>query len=394
MNYAVFDDNRWNNLKPLTFTRPVAELRIGILTIKEKWEKALASSISHITQPYLSGKYKYHCNGDTIAINGGALPNKELLKAIFELSEGSALVKKGNIIAARGNSAFVREKINDAKAFIPIEYEGTVSEIFYPWDIFALNGQEINADFEVLTKGRQSAAIHSSNYTVCPEKIFVEDGARVFCSSLNASDGPIYIGRNSEVMENCSIRGGLALCEGSTLKMGAKIYGATTIGPHSKMGGEISNSVVQGFSNKAHDGYLGNSVIGEWCNLGADTNNSNLKNNYAEVKMWNYPQKRFIKTGTQFCGLIMGDHSKCAINTMFNTGTAVGVSANIFGSGFPRNFVPSFSWGGAAGFMTFTLPKAYEVAEKVLSRRKLILTNEDKSILEHVFNETEQFRNF
>src|SRR5690606_7840722 len=254
-------------------------------------------------------------------------------------------------------------------------------------DIFSKNTLAIQADFDLLTKGRQSAAIPDSVFCINRKNIFVEEGARLNFASLNASDGPIYIGKNAEIMEGCTIRGPFALCDSSTLKMQTKIYGGTSIGPHSKVGGEVNNSVIFGYSNKAHDGFLGNSVIGEWCNLGADTNNSNLKNNYAEVKLWDYEKEGFANTGLQFCGLMMGDHSKCGINTMFNTGTVVGVSANIFGSGFPRNFIPSFSWGGSGGFTTYNTEKAFEVAKVVMSRRNIEFSDLDAKILVHVVEE-------
>jgi UDP-N-acetylglucosamine diphosphorylase/glucosamine-1-phosphate N-acetyltransferase len=274
-----------------------------------------------------------------------------------------------------------------------VEHPYPIIKISYPWDIFSNNEKAIASDFELITKGRTSANLSNTNRYI-GNNIFIEEGAKVEFSILNATTGPIYIGKDAEIMEGAIVRGPLALCEHAALKMGAKIYGATTIGPHSKMGGEISNSVIFGYSNKAHDGFLGNSVLGEWCNLGADTNNSNLKNNYALVKVWNYPQERFINTNLQFCGLIMGDHSKSGINTMFNTGTVVGVSANIFGDGFPRNFIPSFSWGGAQGFTVFTINKAFEVASQVMKRRNIDFSDDDKAILTHIFEVTEKYRRF
>ena len=267
-----------------------------------------------------------------------------------------------------------------------IEYHDSFTQINRLVDIFSYNHHCIESDFESLTKNRISQKLSSSNQLISPEHIFVEEGAVVEHAILNASNGPIYIGKNAEIMEGCLIRGPLAMCEHSVLKMGAKIYGANTVGPFCKVGGEVTNSVFQSYSNKGHDGFLGNSVIGEWCNLGADTNNSNLKNNYAEVKLWNYSHDRFENTGLQFCGLVMGDHSKCGINTMFNTGTVVGVSANIFGAGFPRNFIPSFSWGGSSGYITFKLNKAYEVAHKAMQRRSKSFDEVEKSILDHVLN--------
>ena len=246
----------------------------------------------------------------------------------------------------------------------------------------------------MITKNRKSQPIPAGVNTVNQENIFLEEGAKLTFCTLNASTGPIYIGKDAEIMEGCIVRGALAMCDNSVLKLGAKIYGATTIGPHSKVGGEVNNSVLMGYSNKGHDGFLGNSVLGEWCNLGADTNNSNLKNNYAEVRLWDYNTGRFAKTGLQFCGLMMGDHSKCGINTMFNTGTVVGVSANIFGSGFPRNFIPSFSWGGASGFTVYKTNKVFEVANEVMKRRKISFDDIEKRILENVYELTKQYRNY
>jgi len=281
----------------------------------------------------------------------------------------------------------------DEKVQVKIQFEGQFTHIDKLWKIFLNNERELNADFTILADGRTSQNISSSN-TLIGDQIFVEEGAEIEGAILNAKSGPIYVGKNAKILEGAMIRNGLALCESSVIKMGAKIYGATTVGPHSKVGGEVSNSVLFGYSNKGHDGYLGNAVIGEWCNLGADTNNSNLKNNYDPVKLWNYKRGGFERTGETFCGLIMGDHSKCGINTMFNTGTVVGVSANIFGAGFPRNFIPSFSWGGPQGYSVYQLNKAFKTAEIVYERRGLNLNEVEQGILEEVFRRTEQFRNF
>ncbi len=266
-------------------------------------------------------------------------------------------------------------------------------KIKYPLDIFSYNGKVIEKDFKNITVGRKSKDLPTTVNVINKENVFVEEGVEINLATLNAQDGYIYLGKDSVVMEGSVVRGSLALCEHSQLKIGSKIYGPTTIGPYSKVGGEVNNSVIWGYSNKAHDGFLGNSVLGQWCNIGADSNNSNLKNNYAEVKMWNYREERFIKTGLQFCGLVMADHSKCSINTMFNTGTVVGVNANIFGSGFPRNFIPSFSWGGAQGFTEYKLEKAFEVAEKVMARRGVEFDDTEKEILTSVFESTKKYRN-
>jgi UDP-N-acetylglucosamine diphosphorylase/glucosamine-1-phosphate N-acetyltransferase len=314
------------------------------------------------------------------------------MEALVKLRRGEALKKGDTLLGAAtdapGASLFKPAIWLDSAG----EYPGEVSLVDFPWKIFRLNGQEIEADLELITAGRKSGRLSDTVRVISPENIFIEPGFRGEHITLNASTGPIYLGENSEIMEGSVIRGPFALCEGSTVKMAAKIYGPTTIGPHSKAGGEVNNCVIHSNSNKGHDGFLGNAVIGEWCNLGADTNNSNLKNNYAEVKVWNYPKERFIESGLQFCGLIMGDHSKCGINTMFNTGTVVGVAANIFGPGFPRSFIPSFSWGGAAGMTTHQMDKVLETASLVMERRGQQLTETDQSILEWIFNHTEKFR--
>lgn len=384
MSVILFDGNRRNHLLPLTFTRPVADIRIGILTIREKWEHYLGKT-STITEDYLSGKFPVSYSADNILINSSVLPADDLVQKIKALKTGEALFAQDTLVAvALPKHKAEAFKESDVDCYVKHNYTDTILQLNNLWDIFQKNAAAMEADFKLLTAGKKSAAISSTNTVINPENIFIEEGASVEAAVINASSGPVYIGKDAEVMEGSLIRGPFALCEHSTLKMGAKIYGATTIGPHSKVGGEVNNSVIFGYSNKAHDGFLGNAVIGEWCNLGADSNNSNLKNNYAEVKLWNYAENKFVKTGSQFCGLIMGDHSKCGINTMFNTGTVVGVSCNIFGAGFPRNFIPSFSWGGAGGFMDYSIDKALETAELVMQRRNIELTAEDKNIFEYI----------
>jgi len=312
-----------------------------------------------------------------------------LVEMVKDLQENQAIFKDEDVIAFFSKDT--QEEVN-FDTYEAIEFNDDVIKIEYTWDIFSKNGEAIQEDFNLLTNGRRSQPIPSSNNVIAAENIFIEEGAKLEFATLNASNGPIYIGKDAEIMEGALVRGPLALCEGAILKLGAKIYGPTTVGPYSKVGGEVNNSVIFANSNKGHDGFLGNSVLGEWCNLGADTNTSNLKNNYDEVRLWDYQTEGFAKTGLQFCGLMMGDHSKCGINTMFNTGTVVGVSANIFGSGFPRNFIPSFSWGGSAGFTVYLTKKAFEVAEIVMSRRHVEFTEHDRAILEHVFEETKKYR--
>lgn len=389
MNYILFDEARRENLLPLTFTRPVADIRFGILTIREKWERYLDCKTSTLTDNYLAAKFPLVKKEENIIINGAICPNDALIHDIHNLKSGQALVS-GETIVAMCLTDEDFERKGDSIDEVPTEAE--YLEINNLWDIFAKNAIAIQADFELLTKGRKSQPIPVHCASIVPDNIFIEEGAEVLASTFNASAGPIYIGKNAIVMEGSHIRGPFALCHHSFVKMGAKIYGGTTVGPYSKVGGEINSSVIFGYSNKAHDGFLGHSVLGEWCNLGADTNTSNLKNTYDEVKIWSYPEESFIETGQQFCGLIMGDHSKCGINTMFNTGTVVGVSSNIFGSGFQRNFIPSFKWGGTAGFSTFLPKKAIAVATEMYRRRNLELSSIDAKLIEDVYNLTHGYR--
>ena len=389
MNYILFDGSARNQLLPFTYTRPVADIRVGILTIREKWEKMLGFTTSTVTEDYLIDKFPMIELEQNIFINASVLPNEDLVSLIQNLSENKALFIDDEPLAF-----FAKEDQEiDFETFDVLPYTSDdILRIENTWDIFKLNGEAIKRDFKLLTTDRESQLVPEMTIAFNKDQIFIEEGAVLPLCSLNANDGPIYIGKDSEIMEGSMIRGPFALCENATIKMGAKIYGATTIGPHSKVGGEVNNCVIFGYSNKGHDGFLGNSVLGEWCNIGADTNNSNLKNNYAEVRLWNYETEGFAKTGLQFCGLMMGDHSKCGINTMFNTGTVVGVSANIFGSGFPRNFIPSFSWGGSAGMITYKTNKAFEVSKVVMSRRDIAFTEVDIQILEHIFKETSKWR--
>ena len=391
MNYILFDGDVRNSLLPFTYTRPVADIRIGILTIREKWEKYLGNTTTTITEEYLEAKYPMIELVENVLINASYLPTKSLVEQVTNLSKNQAIFNGEEVIAFFTSDS--QEDV-DFKLYDQIEFRDELLQIKNTWDIFSLNDLAIQADFDLITQEQTSQPIPEGVQVINKGNIFIEEGAIVLLSSLNASNGPIYIGKDAEIMEGCSVRGPLAMCENSVLKMGTKVYGATTLGPFCKVGGEIKNSVLFGYSSKGHEGFLGDSVVGEWCNIGADTNTSNLKNNYAEVKLWNYQMEKFTKTGLQFCGLMMGDHSKCAINTMFNTGTVVGVSTNIFGSGFPRNFVPSYSWGGAASFSTYQLKKVIEVARVVMKRRDIFLSEVDENILQHVFDETSKFRNY
>lgn len=385
MNYILFDDVSRESLKPLTYIRPVCDIRVGILTIREKWERYLGEKTSTMTEDYLTVKYPSELSDAMMLINGSVCPTPALVKQVKALKTGQTLVCGENIVAMfKTKDEFMSEEDNSEV----IKTEEDFIKIVNPWDIFVFNDRALREDFELVTKGRKSAALSNTNRVFAPENIFVEDGAIVECATLNAKEGPIYIGRDAEIMENSVVRGPFAMCEHSVLKLSAKIYGATTLGPYAKVGGELANVVIFGYSNKAHDGFIGNSVIGEWCNIGADTNASNLKNTYEEVRLWSIEKNTFVPTGQTFCGTIMGDHSKCGINTMFNTGTVIGVSSNIFGHGYQRNYVPSFAWGGPSGMKTFEADKAIEVAEKMEARRGIEMSDVDKRILLHVYRST------
>lgn len=391
MNYILFDGTVRNALLPLTFTKPVADLRIGILTIREKWETYLGFTTTTLTEDYLEEKFPMVEMAQNVMINTSFLPTLSLAEKIMELKENQAIFKDEEVIAFFTTD--LQETI-DFDNYEQIEFNDEVLQIKNTWDLFSFNDIALKADFELITEGRISQPIPDGVRYLNKENIFIEEGAEILFSVLNASKGPIYIGKDTLIMEGALIRGPFALGERSVVKMGAKIYGATTIGPFCTVGGEVNNSILSGYSNKGHDGFLGNSVLGEWCNIGSDTNNSNLKNNYSEVRLWNYETENFSKTGLQFCGLIMGDHSKCGINTMFNTGTVIGVSANIYGSNFPRNFIPSFSWGGAAGFSTYQMEKVVETATLVMKRREVDFDEKEQRILEHIFEITKKYRNF
>ncbi|QSW87673.1 GlmU family protein [Flavobacterium endoglycinae] len=389
MNYILFDGPVRNALLPFTFTRPVADILVGIMTIRQKWEARLGSTITTITEEYLSAKFPMVEMEENVMINAAYLPNDTLAELVSDLKPNQAIFKGDDVIAFFSSEN--QEEV-DFDTYDIIQYSDECLTIEHTWDIFSKNDAAIRADFAFLTEDRKSQPIPKSVNVIAPENVFIEEGAKLEFVTLNASTGPIYIGKNTEIMEGTVIRGPFALCENAMVKMSAKVYGATTVGPGSRIGGEVKNSVLFANSNKGHEGFLGDSVLGEWCNIGADSNNSNLKNNYEEVKLWSYETEGFAKTGLQFCGLMMGDHSKCGINTMFNTGTVVGVSANIFGSGFPRNFVPSFSWGGAAGFTTYVTKKAFETARLVMSRRNIEFDETESAILEHIFEETKKWR--
>ena len=388
MNIILFDNKR-EDFYPLSLTRPIAEFRLGVLTIKEKWGSYF-DSVSTFSNDYLAEKFNTKkIKEDNIWINSQLLPSKDIVTEIKSLRVGEVL-KKESIILAFRNSEFSSDELNNVESNSDFSFLSSIT------DIFSLNEEEIIADIALMNLQNNMKSLNEitdSNIKSGKFPVYVEEGATIENCYINSSEGPVYIGKNAHIMQGSMLRGPFAICENSVVKMGAKIYGGTTIGPFCKVGGEINNSVFFGYSSKAHDGFLGNSIIGQWCNLGADTNNSNLKNNYDDVKIWNYGSESFLQTGLQFCGLIMGDHSKCGINTMFNTGTVVGVGANIFGSGFPRNFIPSFSWGGKSGFIIHKLEKFFSTAEKVMKRRSIPFTDIDKQVLLEVYNMTKRYRN-
>lgn len=385
MNIVLFDDKEWGNLRPLTLNKPFAELRMGILTFKERWEKLMEGNYSYYTENYLSEKYEIQISDENLFVNPSFFPNENLVNSIRNLNKGESIWFDNQMIAGHFSVGEFEKRNNSINR---INFQEII-HIKQLWDLFTYNDKAIQFDFELITKGRKSQPISETNGVINSENIFLEEGAVVEFAVLNAKEGPIYVGKNAEIMEGSLVRGSLALCENAKLNLGAKIYSGTTIGPYCKVGGEVNNSILMGFSNKGHDGFLGNSVLGEWCNLGADTNNSNLKNNYSEIKVWDYESNNYVDTGLQFCGLMMGDYAKSAINTQFNTGTVVGISANVFDAGFPPKFIPSFSWGGGKNSEKFDLEKSFEAAEKMMERRKKILTEKEKRIIEYIFQLTE-----
>lgn len=401
MNNIIFYESQLShdNLLPLAFTRPVADFRVGITTIRDKWLDAMPGNYNDLTVDYLREKYPAHFANDNIFLNSGMLPSPQLVEAISALVPGGGLVSEtGDFLAYRGDAdAFQKfcEDLSEASVF-----EGDVDLIRYLYDIFALNGRYIEYDYKRLVAGKKSCPLDDSNTLVGnpvrPDglpALFIEEGASVQGAVINVTSGPVYVGRGAHIMEGSCVRGPLALCHNSHINMGTKVYSDTTIGPWSKVGGELNNVVIFGYSNKAHDGYLGNAVIGEWCNIGAGTNASNLKNDYSKIRLWNYARHTFMRTDLQFCGLIMGDHSKAGINCMFNTATVVGVGVNIHGSGFPRTFIPSFSEGSpAGGFTDVPLKKFFDIADRVMARRGRSLDAVDHKICEAIYDVADKYK--
>ena len=397
MHIVLFDKADWRTgLYPLVLTRPVADLRVGILTIAEKWGKWLEAPFSYLSEDYLAQKYPMgHITGEALFIRGNCCPDSQLCEAISALRTGQVLMAGDTFIALRTEGGGIPERITPKalEDYSPVSYAHGIVQINYPEDLFINNGEQIRSDFELLTKGRSSAQVSGSNRFI-GDDFFAEDGANAEFATFNSTKGPIYLGKNSEVWEGSLVRGAFALCEGSQIRMGSRIYSDVTVGPYSRVGGELNTCVIWGRSSKGHDGYLGSAVMGEWCNWGADTNNSNLKNNYKSVRLYDYSRSEYRDTGLQFCGTIMADHAKCAINTAFNTGTVVGVGASIFGAGMPPTFVPDFSWGGAEGFTTYQFDKMIETAKLVYERRDREFDETEKNLLASVFELTKKFRDF
>jgi UDP-N-acetylglucosamine diphosphorylase/glucosamine-1-phosphate N-acetyltransferase len=387
MQIVLFEDHLWSRFLPLVYTRPIGELRLGMMTQAQRYARVMNTEVAHDTRPYLRTLYPEAHAQLRLHVNARLFPGEALLQELKSLTPGDVL-KSGDTIIARCSDSLNEqpERVWQSKA--------ELIWIDCITDLFALNAMAMKFDFEIMPKTHGLQTLHASNCVIGDSsQLFVHEKAKVYASTFNTLDGPIYIDADAEIMEGTHIRGGFYLGEHATLKLATKIYGATTIGPQCKVGGEVSNSIFYGHSNKAHDGFVGNSLIGEWCNLGADTNTSNLKNNYSNVKIWSYETAQFADTGLTFCGLIMGDHSKCGINTMFNTGTVAGVNANIYGGGFPDKHIPSFSWGGPEGWEVYDPLKAFDTISKVMQRRGQTLTESMRNLLLYIFEDTAHHRN-
>ncbi|HQX99536.1 MAG TPA: putative sugar nucleotidyl transferase [Flavobacteriales bacterium] len=386
----ILSDAGWHaHLLPLTFTRPVGQLRPGILRLAEGWYVRSGLGVGYRTENYLSAAFPLPIEPAQFEVDGALFPTDAIVGAVMDLRPGQVLVQDG-VALAFGSEGKGHPSIADWRSppvhLTPVPFTDEVIRFERPWHVFQHCGKAIAHDFQLLTEGRRSERLEGTNTVIGdPNLIFLEEGAVVEASILNTKNGPIYIGKGAEVMEGALLRGPIVVGDHAQLKMGAKVYGPSAFGPECRVGGEVTNSVILGYSNKGHDGFLGNSVLGEWCNLGADTNTSNLKNTYGSVQVWSYTEGKLVDSGQQFCGLIMGDHSKSGINTMFNTGTVVGVAANIFGSGFPPKQIPGFSWGGADGFAVYDIERALATARRVMERRRIPLTVVDEGLLRHLF---------
>lgn len=396
MNVVLFDSAAHRSLLPLTYARPVADLRVGILTIAEKWARRTQATTSFLATDYLRPAFPYTLGEDNLFVDGCLLPTLELLSVARSMKSGTIYTNDGRPLIFRLSRKAAERYIQsgqlpqDGRQQLP---HLPLVHLTHPSDLFTLNDRFLREDFELLTAGRNSAALSPTNTVIGPpERIFLEAGVTLEACTINTNDGPVYFGEGALVLEGSLLRGPLAAGAGAVIKMGAKVYGGTTIGPRCKVGGEINNTIFQANSNKGHDGYIGNAVVGEWCNIGADTNASNLKNDYGPVKVWSYAERAVRQTGLQFHGLIMGDHGKAGINTMFNTGTVMGFSTNVFGAGFPPTFLPSFGWGGPQGLSTYRLEKAIETATRVMKRRGYTFGDNDRKLFTEIFRRSADYR--
>lgn len=396
-NIVLFDEKGlWTDLLPISYTRPVADIRVGILTIRQKWEHLVPKAeFSYMTADYLAAKYPTIITDDNLFVAGFVCPDKNLADAVDSLCAGEALTAGDELLAFRGSlNDFKAKDFSACKTF-----DGEIVGIRMLYDIFMENDRQTKRDFRMVTEGRETQLVSGSCTVIGPRyfddgmpAIFIEEGAVAEAVTFNTTNGPVYIGKDAVIMEGSCIRAPFVACEHAVVNMGTRIYGATTLGPYCKVGGELNNVVMLGYSNKAHDGFLGNAVIGEWCNIGAGTNASNLKNDYTEIKLWNYRAHRFMRTGLQFCGLIMGDHSKAGINCMFNTATVIGVGVNVHGAGFPRNFVASFSEGSVAGYADVSVAKFFDIAKRMMARRNITLSEADKDIFESIYKIADNYK--
>lgn len=392
MNVILFDHTQREALYPIVFTRPVSSIRVGMLSIQQKWESLLNVVVSTLVPDYLSAKFPSKFETEDLYINASVLPSKPLIDEILKLNTNQKLVK-GDLLLAFYGEKMKWEKVEKlASKLEAVESESVIVNIKNTWDIISLLKPELQSDFNLVAERFTPAQIPSYTTAIERNNIWVGANVKLGACILNATEGEIVIDDDAEIMDGAMVKGPVYLGKHSCIKMGAKIYGPVSVGEHCKLGGEVCDSILQAYSNKGHDGFLGHSYLGEWCNLGADTNTSNLKNTYEPVRLWNYSTKKFDRTGMQFLGLIMGDHSKTGINTMLNTGTVIGVACNVYGGGFPRNFIPDFSMGSSHKMEKFPLKKVFEMAGAMMQRRKIEFSHSDEEILTSVFEITKEFR--
>ena len=396
-NIILFDSDVRSHLLPLTYLRPVGELRVGILSIREKWERWMGCKVSFITEDHLAERYHLEVGEENLVINATVLPSLPLCRLLRNMEFGDAYVHQDELIAAKLDRKQLRKLINDEEVDMlhPLPIEGfAFHKINGLNDLIRLNAEALESDFHLLTAGRKSQPLSATNCVIAAERIFVEEGAVVEGAFLNARNGPIYIGAQAEIMEGACLRGPVAVCAHASVRMGAQVYGSSTIGPWCKVGGEVDHSILQGYSNKAHHGFLGHSFVGEWCNIGAGTSVSNLRNDYQEIKLWDYASQRFEPSGSAFCGLFMGDHARLGINMMINSGTSIGLASTLYGPRYPRNFIPPFTEAGPAQIGTHDLEHAVRAMEQMMERRQQSLDIQDRLTIIRLFEETAPLRSW